>query len=215
MTPDLEQKVSKIENRTKEHHDLGIQILRADGGNFFDLDFLAAAAIKRSLAHSKAFGYLVREENYICAASIVRLQLDSCLRFFAAFLVENPHDFAREVLRGKSIRKMKDRTGEKMTDRYLVETLGKEHNWMPRVYERTSGFIHLSNKHIFSTIDLLDEAGKAEIVIGPGDPNIPPEFWVEMADCFIAETDVLFTYLQGWLMTKDNPELVRKSHEPR
>lgn len=36
---------------------------------------------------------------------------------------------------------------------------------MPRVYERTSGFIHLSNKHIFTTIDLLDEAGKAEIVI--------------------------------------------------
>ena len=40
-----------------------------------------------------------------------------------------------------------------MTDRYLVNTLSKKYEWMPRVYESTSGFIHLSEKHLLSVFD--------------------------------------------------------------
>lgn len=109
MSAELESRIGKIEGRVEAHHDAGIEMLQADKGALFSLDLLAAAALKRSMAHHKALGYLIRERNYLCAASLVRLQLDSCLRFHAAWLVDDPHAFAENVFKGTAIRKMKDR----------------------------------------------------------------------------------------------------------
>ena len=62
--------------------------------------------------------------NLICAGALLRLQLDTALRFYAAFRVEKPHDFALAVLDGKRVRDLKDLDGQKMTDDYLVRKLG-------------------------------------------------------------------------------------------
>lgn len=35
-----------------------------------------------------------------------------------------------------------------MTDTYLVSILKEKHQWMPLVYEKCSGVVHLSNVHI-------------------------------------------------------------------
>ncbi len=150
MNSELEHRISHIEALTNLHLSLLSEMLKADGGKMFSLDILASAAVKRSMSLCAGFSLLVRDKNYTCAASLLRLQLDSCLRFFAAFIVERPHDFAHAVLQGTPVRKIKDRTGQFMTDRYLVESLGKKYVWMPRVYDATSGFIHLSEKHIFT-----------------------------------------------------------------
>src|SRR5699024_5901048 len=104
----------------------------------------------RSIANGNALVHMLRTRNYISAATIIRLQLDSCLRFYAAFIVNDPHEFAHAVLCGTAVRNLKDAEGKKMTDRHLVEKLGCEYEWIPRVYDRASGFIPLSNKHIFS-----------------------------------------------------------------
>ena len=67
----------------------------------YPLDLLAAAAFSRSLAQCSGFRALIEARNYICAASILRLQIDTALRFFAAFLVDNPHEFAGSVLNSR------------------------------------------------------------------------------------------------------------------
>jgi hypothetical protein len=127
-------------------------MLEADGSKLFPLDLLAVAALNRSLSNSSAFTQLVRSENYLTAASLVRRQLDTFLRFFAAYQVSDPHEFAISVLAGTEVRKLKDRSGSFMTDRHLVESVAPEFPWVPSVYKATSGFIHLSDKHIYSTI---------------------------------------------------------------
>ena len=43
------------------------------------------------------------------------------------------------------------------------------------------------------------------------DEHFSDELWIEMADAFIASTDVLFEYLNGWVFTKQNPELVARN----
>jgi hypothetical protein len=138
------------------------------------------------------------------------LQLDTCLRFFAAFIVEHPHDFALSVLKGVAIRKLKDRSGNLMTDRYLVDTLGKKYDWMPRVYDATSGFVHLSERHIFSVWESGAD-GRMALIIGPTDEHFEDALWVELVDAFLACTDALFEYLKGWVFTKQNPELVTEA----
>jgi hypothetical protein len=211
MSPELEQQVARIENLRDVHTSLANEMLLADGDKFFAIDFLAAAVIKRSMSLCSGFSTLVRGRNYTSAAAILRLQLDSCLRFYAAFIVADPHFFATEILRGVPVRRMVDKSGAKMTDKYLVEKLGRKFEWMPRVYDSTSGFVHLSERHIYATGNWSPD--KVSLLISPMDEHIAVEFWIEMAMCFLACTDALFEYLRGWVFTKGNPELVARMRE--
>ncbi|MGD2130784.1 MAG: hypothetical protein PVJ33_17230 [Lysobacterales bacterium] len=213
MTSDLEGLLLKIDNERDRHLNLGKTMLEADGSNMFLLDFLAAAALNRSLSNSSAFTQLVRAQNYLVAASLVRLQLDTFLRFYASYLVSDPHEFAKSVLAGTEVRKLKDRSGAMMTDRYLVDSAASEFSWAPSVYKSTSGFIHLSDKHIFSTIQSVNDDGALSIHIGSDPSRFPTELWVEMAKGFIAATEALFQYLEGWAFTKENPQLLQSASE--
>jgi hypothetical protein len=207
MPPSLEAHISHIENLRELHLHHLMEMMRADGGKIFGLDLLAQAAFKRSMSLCAGFACLVRSKNYLSAVTLVRMQLDTCLRFFGAFIVDHPHDFADRILKGVPVRKMRDRSGNLMTDRYLVETLGKKYEWMPRVYEATSGFVHLSERHMFAIWEPSQEGGFG-VVIGPEDSHFQEELWIEMAEAFLACTDALFEYLKGWIFTKKNPELV-------
>ncbi|GIX50934.1 hypothetical protein [Sphaerotilus sulfidivorans] len=208
MHPELSRHVEHIEGLRDLHLNLLKNMLQADGGKMFALDLLAAAVVKRSLSLCAGFTSLVRSSNYISAAALLRLQLDSCLRFYAAFIVDKPHEFASDVLHGTPVRKLKDRSGKFMTDRHLVDELGKKYEWMPRVYDATSGFIHLSERHIFATWKSSSDKADISLVVGASDEHFVDELWIEMAGAFLASTDALFEYLKGWVFTKENPELV-------
>lgn len=202
MHPELDRHIVHIEGLNDLHLSMLKDMLLADSGKMYPLDILAAATVKRSMALCSGFSSLVRAQNYVCAASLLRLQLDSCLRFFSAFIVDKPHQLAHEVLQGNPINKMRDINGKLMTDRYLVEMLGKKYEWMPRVYKATSGFIHLSDKHIFTVFTPSDEDGRVSLSVGARDNKIPVELWIELSAGFLAATDALFEYLLGWTHTK-------------
>lgn len=207
MDPELERRIVHIENLHDLHISALKELLEADNGKLFGLDFLAAAVFKRSLSLCSGFCILVRNKNYQCSAALLRLQLDSVMRFYAAFIVEKPHDFAIQVLKGEHIRKMSDRHGNKMTDQYLKESLSKDYEWVARVYDSTSGFVHLSDKHIFSIFENNKEDSFG-LRVSATDEHFLDGDWIEMTDAFLACTDVLFEYLKGWIFTKQNPELV-------
>lgn len=213
MGRDLEDLLLEIDGTRGRHLALMQEILKADSGNLFPLDLLASAVINRSLSNCDAFTGLIRAKNYLAAATLVRLQLDSCLRFYASFLVQDPHEFATSVLAGTKIRKIKDRSGSPMTDRYLVESISAEYPWAPNVYEQASGFIHLSDKHIYSTIRKAHDDGRLDIYVGVDPGRFPEHLWIELADAFIAATEAQFCYLEGWGFTKSNPELVASVRE--
>lgn len=213
MSSNLETLLEKIDDERDRHLSVGKALLEADDNKLFSLDLLAVAALNRSLSNSSAFTQLVRAKNYLVAASLVRIQLDTFLRFFASYLVHNPHAFADSVLAGKEVRKLKDCSGATMTDRYLVDTVASEFPWVPRVYKSTSGFIHLSDKHIFSAIQSAQDDGTLSMHIGSDPDHIPSDLWVEMSEGFIAATDALFRYLEGWVLTKANPPEAQVARE--
>jgi hypothetical protein len=213
MPNNLNEKLENLEGLTDGHLKFCMAMLQADDCKMFPVDILAAATIKRSLALIQAFTTLVRLKNYTTAASILRLQLDSCLRLSAAFLVDKPHDLASDVLAGKPVRKMKDRNGKLMHDRYLVESLSSRFEWAPRVYDATSGFIHLSEKHLLSVFESSEKENCSELRVAADDENVPEELWLELVDGFGAATEALFEYLHGWAYAKANPELVANMKE--
>lgn len=214
MRPELEKRLEYLDGLTDAHLKLFGALIQGDGGKLFPLDILAAATIKRSLALTQGIRSLIRASNYTCAASLIRLQLDSCLRLFAAFIVKKPHDLAHNVLKGEPIRRMEDRDGNRMTDRHLVETLASKYDWLPKMYNETSGFIHLSEKHLHLIFDgVVEEEHSVGMRISADDEHLPLESWIELVDGFEAVTNILFEYLTGWVVTKDNPEAVAKLRE--
>jgi len=183
----------------------------AYNGAVYGLDMYAYGAIKRSIANCSAFRLLLNNRNIISAASILRLQLDNALRFYASFIVSKPHDFAMAVLGGTPVRDLKDRNGKKMRDQYLVDCLSKEYPWIPRVYKETSGYIHFSKKHIFNAISGVDDKDhSAKIEISAKDINLPDTIYIEAIDAFIASTNIFLRYLTGWIITKNNPEMLKE-----
>lgn len=207
----IESRIARIESLESLHICASREMLSADSGKIYPVDLLASAAIKRSLSLCSGFSTMVRSDNYLCAASLLRLQLDSCLRLFSAFLVDRPHEMASMVLKGVAIRKQKDSAGKLMTDQYLVERLSEKYPWVSSVYQNASGFIHLSEKHILSMIESCDENGSFSMRIGTLDQSIPPFLWQELVEAFLAITDILFEYVSGWVLTKNNPQLVAQS----
>jgi hypothetical protein len=210
----LEASLARLTDLDQAHLDLGKQMFEAFGGAMYGMDLLAAGALNRSKAHIAGFRRLIEDKNLICAGALLRLQLDTALRFYAAFLVEEPHKFALAVLDGKRVRDLKDQDGNRMTDAYLVEKLGLEFSWVRRVYERTSGYVHLSATHLLSAMGPTDGGQEGDrsitIKIAAEDKPLPSWIYIEAVDAFRASTEIFLRYVHGWVFTKANPELVQK-----
>ena len=213
--PDVPESIAKgLENLRRYERELlnlEMAVLRAYGGTLYPLDLMAAAGAKRALAQATGFRHMIETRNLVCAGALLRLQVDTALRFYAAFRVESPHDFAMQVFDGAEIRNLKDRHGHKMTDKYLVSCLVDEspdNAWIERVYKETSGYVHFSSKHMFSIYHpRSEEHSSVHIEIGATDVPLPDSIYAEALEAFIAATSLFMRYLHGWGTTKQNPHL--------
>jgi hypothetical protein len=212
------EKVLKALNGLEERKDkmlvLGQKMLSAYGGALYPVDLLAVGAIKRVISLSGGIQLLINSFNMVCARVLLRIHIDTMLRFYAVFLVDNPHDFSHKVMGGNHIRRMQDKFGNKMTDSYLVSKLSAEYPWLTKVYKNLSGYVHLSEQHIFSSMqDLNEDARSVQLVIGEKDTKYPESSWLEILNCFNESTDIFIKYLEGWIFTKSNPRVVAKIKE--
>jgi hypothetical protein len=110
---------------------------------------------------------------------------------------------------GKQINHIKDSDGKQMRDAYLVEKLSQEYSWISDVYKNLSGYIHFSDSHLFGPVQRVDsETRSIEFAIQDEDTKYPEFSWLEVVDCMNESIDIFMKYLEGWIFTKDNPELV-------
>ena len=193
-----EQALLKLAQRMVEAHD----------GAIYKFDFFANAAINRSLALSRGFRTLIHGRNLICAGALLRLQLDTAIRFFAGSHADSLDGFADAVLDGEHIRNIKDRNGHAMTDRYLVTQLSQEHPWVEPIYEKTSSYVRMSATHIFSTFagHNREDPSIVHFKIGSHDKDLPDKIYLEAITVFREATKILAHYVEGWIFTKNNPE---------
>src|SRR5947209_8683812 len=162
--------IDAVEADRKLLLDRAVKMLQAYGGALYSFDIFANGALNRAVALSAGFETLIAAKNLICAGAILRLHLDTAARFVAGFLVESPHEFAMEVLKGSPINKICDRSGQKMTDQYLISYLANEYDGVKELYEETCDYVHFSGTHLHSAIDGTSNSGKTvHFKISPSD----------------------------------------------
>lgn len=181
---------------------IGGSIIKADNGNMYQMDFMSLSVINRSLELSKGFKLMIQSKYFLCAAPLLRLQLDNLLRYSAIWLVDNYDEVIQEFISGVPIRKIKDRSGKKMTDAHLVSVLSEDIDWIKPVYERTSGYIHLSESHFHKTLLASGDEGYVQFGIGDKSKPVPVESFIEAVEAYNAITITLINYASGWFKTK-------------
>jgi hypothetical protein len=147
--------------------------------------------------------YLILQENYLAGAPFIRMQLDSVLRLYALRLVDQPNSLAHEILKCEPLNKKKARTGEKMTDAYLCTALAQHEPWIKNVYKSGSGFVHLSEKHIFSLFTDTQQERTFEMAIGAMQSHIPNELRVEAFAAMAHITELLIGLCKKWALEKN------------
>ena len=203
--------LEELEDRWRKLIKLFKEMSSAYERKIYPVDLFALGAIKRAISTIAGIKMIVVSWNMLCARTLLRMQIDTALRFYSVFIVKKPHDFVLQVLDGKQIRHLRDKNGKKMTDAYLVSKLESEYPWLPEVYKNLSGYVHLSDQHFFSTVkDINNESRTVFYEISEKDTKFPESSWLEIVNCFNESTDIFIKYLQGWIFTKANPEIVAK-----
>ena len=202
MSSSLPSTVLEAVGKLKSLVDLQYEQLKSELTQCDDLfpeDYFAFTVINRSMALIKGFCMLIEAENMIAGAPLLRLQIDNVLRFSALWHVADSRAFVLDVMGGKQIRKFKDRSGKTMTDAHLIGLLPINQDWFRHVYERASGEIHLSDRHIWQAIKAVPGSDqRANIKIGGSDAFVSQEVYLDAVTCFANATDTLMGLISLW-----------------
>jgi len=202
LTVVLQEYLAKLQLFDKKNQMVAACMIKS-GKGLYALDYYILGILNRSSSLIFGFETLIKSSNFVSAAHLIRPHLDNYLRLLAAWLVEEPHVFAKNVWAGASIRNIKDRSGKKMTDAYLKEKASEELHWIENVYNETSGFVHFSNKHILNATTLSSETENTfRTFIGKTDNQVSYHSKLESVIVMIEISNAILNRIYGWIETK-------------
>jgi hypothetical protein len=202
----LDQEIEKLDALGAEIASAGRELMTKCDGSIFPCDALAFTVLARSLNLVKGFGLLVGGRSYECAASLFRFQLDNVLRLFGVVTCNDPHGISSQVLNGVPLRKLTHSSGPNMTDRFLVELLGRKNKWLPEAYDVASGFVHLSEQHFQHMLmqSTSSPDGSREFTISDEDGHIPEEQKLALVHTFSSVTRGATDLVEQWTTIRDS-----------
>jgi hypothetical protein len=186
--------------------------LHAISPELYPFDLYLIGAINRSINLNKGFVDLMKSNNFISAAPLVRLNLDNFMRLYAARVsIHDINKFASLVMNGKRVSdirfagKVNGKNGQKLTDNFLKKELSKVEGkeWVQDIYDAGNSFVHLGEVSIGSSRKIIsEEERQIGISIGFHDSMIPIEqkqgavYWMnEIIDSIIEQA-------QWWMYDK-------------
>lgn len=161
-------------------------------------DLFVMGVVNRTMSLADAIQAMYEQRNYLTAAALLRMNLDTAARLWGGNLVVDFDDYCRRVIAGEKISTFKDRDGKSMTDRYLVESMKKISSQAVTVYERTSGFVHFSGPHIYGMVAHMDDDGHVQFVIGSKAPAAADKDWDVLLSAFLHFTDLILSLVKRY-----------------
>lgn len=167
-------------------------------------DFFVIGVLNRSLQLLHGFVLLVKNRQFICAAPLLRMQVDSALRLYAGSLVGNFDEFTDKLLEGKRIDRMTAVDGSRLTDRYLIQRLASAsgEQWLEPVYESTSGYVHFSGAHLSRAVRAA-EPGHLHLQVSRHEGDASENTWLELVGAFGAATRLVLRLVDTWVAQKE------------
>ena len=159
------------------------------GNTLTKYDLFLCPLLNRSIQLSQGFMALIKQRNLTCAGSMLRLQLDNCMRLYASTIANDQNALIDCVISGGKIGDLTDKNGKKMRDSILKDGLAQYDSRFADVYDNTSGYIHYSEKSFYQSIS-ASKGGDYDISI---QISKEPSEKVNEALCECAEAFIYFT----------------------
>lgn len=196
----MDNALSELEALKDKHVIFGQKTIALANEKIFPCHALYLSVLNRSLEVLDGFLLLNKNGNYGCCMALLRIQLDNILRFYGVLLTKDPHRTANSIRQGKQLNKIKDKNGKFLKDYYLVKALSKQNDWVSRVYKLSSGYIHLSDQHVFQMLERTEVAdnGDRNFYIGSDDGHIDDKHKLELVKAFTVITLGIFKLFNEW-----------------
>lgn len=191
--PSVETSKQRIETHKENLLDATATFFSAGSGIYVG-HFVYAAIANRVLSNIHGFLLMCKEKNFLCAASILRQQIDTAIRTNAFSLVEDRNALSERIFAGERFSDVRDINGKKMSDFYLRQKLAEQYPWIESVYTETSDSVHLSRRHIFAAIGKMGVSGEMEFVFS-GLTDRPVEEFDELFAAFEHSVRMTFEVL--------------------
>lgn len=147
----------------------------------YKLSSIYISLINRAVELNNGYISLFNLKNYITAISLLRIQIENCLRFHGLRILDNLPNAFDDFLSGKELRDMTGNNGKKLYDSYLAKELD---NLYPdfkfnELYKQYCAIIHFSNFYQNIGTHFLDNGDGiiATTYLGGGSAN--PHFDIE------------------------------------
>ncbi|MET6990805.1 hypothetical protein [Sediminicola arcticus] len=214
MDKEQAQNLEELQKLSSATKNLGKQ-LHAITPNFYPFDLFLIAALNRTINLNRAFIELSKENNFIAAAPLVRINLDTYLRLYAPRVSNLEfNEFASKVIfEQKKINNLKstERTEngklKSLSDNFLKNSISQIEGceWVAKIYDAGSSFIHLDSNMFFASRKVNSEEEKTiSLTIGYHDSFVPQSektgaaFWMNKITEGIIEQAML------WIAEKAN-----------
>ena len=213
---DLIARLSNIQKLEKELTRKAAPIIQP-GTPMYYVNLFALGAVNRTLAQSRGFRGMIEAKNFPSAAILLRTQIDTAMRVNGLRYLDNPEDQLREVFKGSktfrqlvSYQKTKNGKPIQMLDSFLRERLEEDEPWIGAIYKETSDFVHLSFRHLFSSIQSTDdEEGIVNFAITGEDNAKDGSAYHEICDAFLRASKLTCTNIMGLLIARNSPNSFR------
>ncbi len=146
-------------------------------------DFFFCASLDRCINLIDGFIDVLNQRNLTCAGALLRLQMDNCMRSYAAFIAKDKAAVIDCIVSGERINKQVSKDEKKLTDGYLKKEISKIDSGFSDIYDQASGYIHLSEKAFYQTI-VTCENYHIDFLIGHALPEKFDPILVEIAEAF-------------------------------
>lgn len=170
-------------------------------------DFYFSASANRCINLITGFVDMLKTRNLTCAGVLLRMQMDNCMRTYAAFIAEDCNAVVDCIIQGGKISNCKDKNGRKMSDGYLKDEISKIDPVFADVYDQASGYVHLSEKAFYQ---MVAPCGDNEINFYAG-PNLLERHnpvLIEAAEAFIHFVKLHFKLLKAVAESKERLDAV-------
>ena len=115
-------------------------------------DYYFSASANRCINLITGFVDMLKTRNLTCAGVLLRMQMDNCMRTYAAFIAEDYNSVVDCIIQGGKVSSRKDKNGRKMSDGYLKDEISKIDPVFADVYDQASGYVHLSEKAFYQMV---------------------------------------------------------------
>ena len=177
-------------------------------------DLFFCASVDRCVRLIDGLIPMLQDRNLTCVGVLLRMQMDNCMRTYAAFIAEDRNAVIQCILDGTPVKKLKDSKGNLMFDGYLKDEVAKMDPIFSTVYDNASGYVHLSEKAFYQTVDSCDNYGIG-IQIGQPLPEKRNTPLLEAADAHIRFVNLHFKMLQAVVESKQRFDAAQTEKEPQ